>query len=110
MSPGKLHELGNEKLDQIASLSSSLVDLKTRQEKLEQEKNRLAKEKCQKLKEMKMADFNQKSMDMDEKERELCRKTNKLVDDFLSKCDDSPFHKALIHILNNLKGKQHLLI
>ena len=104
MSPGKLHELGNEKLDKIASLSSSLVDLKLRQEKLLQEKDKLMKEKSLKIKASRIAEFNQKTTEMDEKERDLCRKTNQLVDDFVQNCDDSPFQKALINILNNLKG------
>lgn len=41
---------------------------------------------------------------MDEREKELCRKTNKLVDELMDTCDETPFHQALLNILGNLKG------
>lgn len=62
------------------------------------------KEKCMRLKKLRMEDYKQQSMKMDEKERELRRKTNQLVDDLVKTCDDTPFHNALIQILGNLKG------
>lgn len=41
---------------------------------------------------------------MDEKERELCRRTTELVDNLADSCDETPFNKALLQILGNLKG------
>ena len=91
----------------ISSLSTALLELKNRQSDLETEKNKMMKEKCEKLKKLKLAEYRGKKADMDDKERELCRKTNKLVDDFVSTCDDSPFNQALIEILGNLKGNSY---
>lgn len=48
--------------------------------------------------------YKEKSLQLDEKERELCRKTNQLVEDLAATCEDTPFHKALIKILKNMKG------
>ena len=45
------------------------------------------------------------AIEMDAKERELCKKTNQLVDELVDTCDETPFHKALIKILGNMKGE-----
>ena len=104
VSPGDLQDIENEKLDRISSLSSSLLDLKKRQGQLAIERDKLIQEKCQRLKVMRMEEHKRKTADIDEKERELCRKTNELVDEFVRSCDKTPFHTALIQILGNLKG------
>lgn len=44
------------------------------------------------------------ALELEAKERELCKKTNQLVDELVDTCDDTPFHKALIKILGNMKG------
>ena len=105
MSPGKLQDFENEKLDQISSLSTSILELRKRHAQLSIEKENLMKDKCLKFKEARIAEFEQKTTAIDEKERELCRKTKQLVDDLFGTCEDTPFHKALIQILSNLKGK-----
>ena len=104
MSPGKLLEVEQEKLDKISSLSSAMLDLKKRQLSLEKEKSLITQEKCSRLKKLRHDEYKGKANEMDEKERNLCRKTNRLVDEFISTCDETPFHKALVHILENLKG------
>ena len=53
---------------------------------------------------MRLEHYKQMSQELDEKERELCKKTKQLVDDLVATCDDTPFYKALIKILGNLKG------
>lgn len=93
-----------EKLDQICNQSASLIELKERQCQLEIEKTIILKDKCEKLRNIRILENRSKSMEMDEKERELCRQTNLLVDELMDTCDDSPFHKALIDILGNFKG------
>ena len=62
------------------------------------------KEKSNRVKNLRLTEFKSKAAELDEKERELCRKTNQLVDALISKCDDSPFQQALIDILGNFKG------
>lgn len=104
LSPGKLQEVEQKKLDEISSLSTSMLELKKRQSQLADEHNNLMKEKCSQLKNLRLAEYKGKAKEMDEKERDLCRRTNELVDDVVSKCDDTPFHKALIEILGNFKG------
>lgn len=71
---------------------------------MEEEINIKIKTKCEMLKKMKMEEYKQKSNDLDDKERELCRKTNQLVDELLAVCDNSPFQKALLKLLSNMKG------
>lgn len=104
MSPGKLQNEENEKLDKISAMSNCIIDLKKHQAKLVAEKDSLVKEKCLRLKKMRMEEHKQKTSELDEKERELCRQTNQLVDDFINTSDNTPFHNALVHILGNLKG------
>lgn len=67
------------------------------------------RDKCEQVKKRRLEEYKRKSNELDEKERELCRKTNQLVDELVFICDDTPFHKALIKILGNLKGKKHSL-
>ena len=59
---------------------------------------------CERVKEMRLEVYKQKSQQISEKERELCRKTNQLVEELVATCDDTPFHQSLIKILKNLKG------
>ena len=110
LSPGKLHEVEQKKLDQISILSSNLLELKKRQSQLEVEKNNLMKEKCERQRKIRLEEYHGKTAQMDEKERELCRKTNQLVDELVEICDNTPFHNALIQILGNLKGIYMTLI
>ena len=62
------------------------------------------KDKCEEIKKFRMEEHRQKSNDLSEKERALTRKTNQLIDDLMAECEDTPFHKALIRILKNVKG------
>ena len=62
------------------------------------------KTKCEMVKKMRLQEYKDKTMEMDKKERELCRKTNQLVDELVEACEDTPFQKALLKILGNLKG------
>lgn len=57
------------------------------------------------IKKFRIEEYRKRSQQLDEKERELCRKTTKLVDELVDTCDETPFHRALIKILGNLKGK-----
>ena len=104
LSPGQLLEVEQDKLDKISSLSCNLVELRKRQAQLEDEKNNLMKENCSRIQKKRLEEHKGKRAEVDEKERELCRKTNELVDDLVNTCDDTPFHQALIQILQNLKG------
>lgn len=104
MSPARIQQSEHDKLEQISALSISLLDLKKKQSDLNQEKAVELKSKCLRVKQMRLEHYKQMSQELDEKERELCRKTNQLMDDLVAICDDSPFHKALIKILGNLKG------
>lgn len=54
---------------------------------------------------LRLEEYKQKSIEMDEKERALCRHTNKLIDQLVDCSDGTPFQKALIQILGNMKGK-----
>lgn len=100
-----MEEVEQEKLDKISTLSVSLLDLKKSLKKLENDKNTLMHEKCSRMKKLRQEDYNRKTTDMDEKEKELCRRTNQLVDDLVEACDESRFNKALVQVLRNLKGK-----
>lgn len=81
-----------------------MLDLKKKQKDLNEEKNVNLRTKCEQVKKLRLEAYKQKSNELDAKERELCRKTNQLVDELVAICDDTPFHKALIKILGNLKG------
>lgn len=100
-------DLELEKMDQISALSTSLFELKKRQRQLSEEKEVLMKEKWERLKKLRILQFKNRNSDMDEREREQCRKTNQLLDEFVSTCDGTPFHNALIQILSNMKGTIH---
>lgn len=97
-------EVEQEKLKNLLELSSCLNDLKTKQNKMEVERTIQMKTKCEMMKNMRLEEFKQKSNTMSEKEKELCQKTNRLLDELVAACDDSPFHKALIKVLGNMKG------
>ena len=62
------------------------------------------KDKCEMVKKKRIEQYKQMAIALDAKERELCKKTNQLVDKLADTCDDTPFHKALIKILGNMKG------
>lgn len=85
-------------------MSITMLDLKKKQKDLNEEKNVNLRTKCEQVKKLRLEAYKQKSNELDAKERELCRKTNQLVDELVAICDDTPFHKALIKILGNLKG------
>lgn len=82
----------------------TLLDLKKKQWDLNAEKTVNLRTKCEMVKKMRLEAYKAKTNELDAKERELCRKTNQLVDELVATCDDTPFHKALIKILGNLKG------
>ena len=98
-------EVEQQKLDEIATVSNSMLELKIQQSTLHQEKIVQLQTNCDRLKKMRLEEYDKTSKELDEKEKELCRKTNQLVQELVSTCDDTPFHKALIKILGNLKGK-----
>ena len=77
--------------------------------KLNEEKTIQLRTKCDIIKRMRIEEYKQKTNELDQKERELRRKTNLLVDELVATCDDSPFHKALVKILGNLKSKKNKL-
>ena len=85
-----------------------MLDLKKKQKDLNDEKAVHLRTKCELIKKMRLASYKEKSDALDAKERELCRKTNQLVDELVAECDDTPFHQALIKILGNLKGNKKL--
>lgn len=93
------------KLDSISDMTMTLLDLKKKQADLNAEKTIQLRTKCELVKKMRIESYKLKTSELDEKERELCRKTNKLVDELVANCEDTPFNKALIKILKNLKGK-----
>ena len=85
-------------------MTLTLLDLKKKQADLNAEKTIQLRTKCELVKKLRIEAYKKKTLELDEKERELCRKTNRLVDELVATCDDTPFHKALIKILGNLKG------
>lgn len=85
-------------------MSCTLLDLKKKQSSLLVESNQQMKTKCDMVRKTRLQQYKEKSKELDQKERELCRKTNQLVDELVSTCDETPFHQALIKILRNLKG------
>lgn len=104
LSPEHLQDEEHAKLNKIAELSNSIIELKKKQGYLNEEHSTRMKTKCEVIKKMRIDAYKKKKKELDEKERELCRKTNLLVDELVATCDDTPFHKALIKILRNLKG------
>ena len=104
MSLTKLQGAEQTKLDTIAEMSITLLELKKKQSDLNAEKSVHLRTKCELVKKMRLDAYRQKANELDAKERELCRKTNQLVDELVAICDDTPFHKALLKILGNLKG------
>ena len=110
MSPGKLQDVEQNKLRNISELCSCLLDLKQKQRKLEEERTIQLQTKCDMVKKMRIEEYKQKSNELGEKEKELCMKTNKIVDELVALCDDSPFHKSLIKTLGNMKGKSVVIV
>ena len=87
-------------------MSSSLLELKKKHSALLLEQSQQMKTKCDMVRKRRLLEYKEKSQQLDLKEKELCKRTNQLVDELVATCDETPFHKALIKILNNLKGKQ----
>lgn len=110
LSPEQFQEFEREKLDSIAKYSLSLLDLKKKQADLIKKKQVDVKNKSTLIKKKRLEEYAQQRKELDTKEKELCRKTNQLVDELVETCDDSQFHKALIKILGNLKGNYVLSI
>lgn len=100
-----MKEIENTKLDEIESISNNMLELKIQQAKLEKERIVQIKNKCNQVKQLRIDDYRKRKTDLDEKERELSRKTTKLVEELAATCEDTPFHKALLKILGNLKGE-----
>lgn len=105
MSPDALQDEELLKLQEISDMSTHILDLKKKKKVLAADRNVEMKNKCDRVKKMRLLEYKKKNQELDEKERDLCRKTNQLVDDFVEICDNTPFHKALIKILGNMKGK-----
>ena len=99
-----MKEIENKKLDDIESISNNMLELKIKQAKLEKERIVQLKNKCDQVKKLRIEDYRKRKTDLDEKERELSRKTTQLVEELAATCDNTPFHKALLKILGNLKG------
>ena len=85
-------------------MSKSLMDLKQRKSSLHAERTNQMKNKSEIVRKMRLQEYKDKSKELDERENDLCQKTNQLVDELVSASDDTPFNKALIKILKNLKG------
>lgn len=105
LSPGRLQDAELEKLNRISTMSASMIDLKKKHSSLMEEIVRLMKKKDEIEKNRKMQKYKEQNQKLDEKERELCRKTNQLLQELASCSDESPFNKALINLLGNMKGK-----
>ena len=86
------------------------MDLRKKHANLLVERSKQMKTKSDMVRNRRLQEYKDKSNDYDKKERELCRKTNQLVDELVSICDDSPFQKALIKSLRNLKGNEKIII
>ena len=104
LSPGRVQDEEQDKLEEIARLSTSLIDLRTQKSQIMGEGYVHLQTKCDLVKKKRMEQYKQMSAALDAKERELCKKTNQLVDELVDSCDDTPFHKALLKILGNMKG------
>lgn len=94
-----------EKLAEIASLATSLLQLKNQQSQLNEEKALFVRTKCDQVKKKRIEEHRLKSQELDSKEKELTKKTKQLVDELMDTCEDTPFHRALLNILKNLRGK-----
>ena len=108
LSPVRLQVAEQAKLDSITEMSTSLLDLNKKRASLDAEKTIQLRTKCEVVKKLRIQAYKQKASELDAKERELCRKTNQLADELVAHCDDTPFNKALIKILGNLKGYDYL--
>lgn len=62
------------------------------------------KSKSEIVRKKRLEEYKEKNKELDKTERNLCRKTNQLMEELVSASDDSPFNKALIKILGNMKG------
>ena len=62
------------------------------------------KNKSEMVRKIRLQEYKDKSKELDERERDLCQKTNQLVDELVTASDDTPFHNGLIKVLKNLKG------
>ena len=93
-----------EKLNLISEMSKSLMDLKKKKCSLLTEQTSQMKNKSEIVRKMRLQEYKEKSKELDERENDLCQKTKQLVDELVSASDDTPFHKALIKLLKNLKG------
>lgn len=85
-------------------MSNALIDLKKKQSSLIADQTSQMRNKSEIVRKLRLQEYKDKSKELDEKERDLCHKTNQLVDELVSASDDTPFNKALIKILRNLKG------
>lgn len=90
-------------------MSNALMDLKKKQSSLLVERTSQMKNKSEIVRKMRLQEYKDKSRELDERERDLCQKTKELVDELVSASDDTPFHRALIKILKNLKGTKKFL-
>ena len=81
-----------------------MLELKIQQTKLNRENLMHLKTKCDQVKKWRIEEYKKKKDCLDEKERELSRKTTQLVEELAATCENTPFHKALLKILGNLKG------
>ena len=99
-----MQEVEVAKLNSISEMSTSLLDLKKKICSLNLKQKEELKDKCEMVKKSRLEEYKTKSHELQEKERELTRKTNELVDELVATCEDTPFHDALIKILRNLKG------
>lgn len=104
MSPGSNFLAEKEKLDRIYDISLSLLALNKTKSQLMADHTRQMQEKCDLLKRNRIQEYKNQRQELDAKERELCRKTNQLAAELVDTSDDTPFQKALIKILGNLKG------
>lgn len=91
-------------MNKISDVSNSLLELKKKKSALLQERNNHMKTKCDMVKKKRLEEYKQKNKDLDDAERNLCRKTNQLMQELVSASDESPFNKSLIKILGNMKG------
>lgn len=97
-------------MEHISQLSSSLLDLKKKKDNIQKETTLHLKNKCDLVKKKRIEEYKVMTTEINAKERELCRKTNQLVDELVDACDDTPFQKALMKVLTNLKGNKVLLL
>lgn len=101
---GELEQEERSMLDQISELTTRLLDLKKTQSWLNDQRAKSLKTKCLRMKKLQLDEYKAKNIELDDREKELCRKTNQLMADLTSTCDNTPFQKSLIKILQNLKA------